>query len=52
MVLEFHAKLSVTEPDFMGKFILPQKLGKGTKIGQFLSTYWKIWSLIFTESDL
>ena len=28
MVLETHMRLCVTEPDFSGKFFLPQKLGK------------------------
>ena len=33
MVLETHMKLCVTEPDFPGKFFLPQKLGKWTQNG-------------------
>ena len=28
MELESHVKLGVTEPDFQGKFFLPEKLGK------------------------
>ena len=55
MVLEFHVKLCVTEPDLLGKLFLPQKLGKWTQNESkqgFFSIYWKIWSLIFTEFDL
>ena len=39
MVLESHVKVCVTEPDFLGKFFLPPKLGKraqnGPKTGFF-----------------
>ena len=31
MLLEIHMKLCVTEPDFPGKFFLPQKWGKWAK---------------------
>ena len=31
MVLETHMKLFVTEPDFLGKLFLSQKLGKWTQ---------------------
>ena len=34
MVLEFHVKLCMTEPDFQGKFLLPSKLGKWAINGQ------------------
>ena len=33
MVLETHMKLCVTEPDFLGKYFLPQKFRKWTKNG-------------------
>ena len=33
MVLETHMKLYMTEPDFAGKFFLPQKWGKLAKNG-------------------
>ena len=33
MVLESHVKLCVTEPDFPGKFFLPQKLGQWAQNG-------------------
>ena len=36
---------------FLGKFFLPQKLGKWAKSRVF-SIYWKIWSLILAEFDL
>ena len=32
-MLETHMKLFVTEPDFPGKFFLPQKWENGPKIG-------------------
>ena len=55
MVLESHVKVCVTEPDFLGKIFLPQKLGKwaqnGPKTGFFqlenlvIDFYW-IWSIM------
>ena len=48
MVLETYMKFCVTEPDFPGKFFLPQKLGKwaqnGPKFFEFIGKFspWKI----------
>ena len=40
-------KLCTTEPDFLGKFFLPRKLGKWTKNGPKMVfwIYWKIYSI-------
>ena len=51
MVLEFHVKLCMTEPDFPGTFFLPQKWGKWAKSTVFW-IYLKIESLIFSEFGL
>ena len=37
MVLESHVKLRMAEPDFLGKFFLPQKLGKWAKKQDFFN---------------
>ena len=51
MVLEYHVKLCVTEPDFPGKFSLSPKLGKWAKnffnlLENLVINFYWIWSIM------
>ena len=48
VVLKFHVKLCMAEPDYLGTFFLPPKWAKN----RFFLIYWKFWSLIFIKFDL
>ena len=55
MVLEFHVKLCVTEPGFLGKFILPKNQEKGPKQASFYQLIGKfghqfLLNLIYNEN--